>query len=177
MVLLHGVLDVYIDRAEHLPTTLKTQVRLPFACHHGGSGTQRQRFELFCACVRVSACVRHIRTQTPQPKSHTPKPKQITSVVKRIVCCGFGPATYGSCDPYVVLEVQGTRRLRSSVKSGETSPEWEERFEVHVADEAQKLRMVIKVRLLLSAAAAAAAALFLRCGVSCLAATAAPGLA
>jgi hypothetical protein len=94
MVLLHGVLDVFVDRAEHLPTTFKTQ----------------------CA-----------------------------SFVKRVLCCGAGPALYGSCDPYAVLELQGTRRLRTSVLAGATSPEWEERFEVFVADEVERVRMVVKV--------------------------------
>jgi hypothetical protein len=46
----------------------------------------------------------------------------------------------------VVLELQGTRRLRTSVMAGETSPHWDERFEVLVADEVQKLRIVVKVR-------------------------------
>lgn len=67
------------------------------------------------------------------------------SFVRRFVCCGFGPALYGSVDPYAVLEVGGTRRLRTSVKAGDTSPRWDERFDVLVADEAAQLRMVIKV--------------------------------
>ncbi|GBF94843.1 phospholipase D gamma [Raphidocelis subcapitata] len=93
MVLLHGVLNVYVERADHLPRTMRTQ---------------------------------------------------FSSLFKRWVCCGLGPALYGSLDPYAVLELQGTRRLRTSVTSGETSPEWRERFEVFVADEASKLRMVVK---------------------------------
>lgn len=60
------------------------------------------------------------------------------------MCCGHGPTLYGSCDPYAVLEVEGTRRLRTSVMPGETSPDWEERFEVFIADEAQTMRFVVK---------------------------------
>lgn len=70
---------------------------------------------------------------------------QAASVVKRYVCCGHGPALYGSCDPYAVLEVEGTRRLRTSIIQGNPNPEWEEQFRVYVADEAQKLRIVVKV--------------------------------
>lgn len=66
--------------------------------------------------------------------------------MKRLVCCGMGPALYGSLDPYCVLEIEGARRLRTSVVPGETSPEWRERFEVFVADEAEALRLVIKAR-------------------------------
>lgn len=62
------------------------------------------------------------------------------------MCCGLGPALYGSCDPYAVLELDGTRRLRTSVIPGDTSPEWEEQFEVYVADECTQMRIVIKVR-------------------------------
>jgi hypothetical protein len=71
---------------------------------------------------------------------------QCSSLIKRFLCCGLGPALYGSCDPYAVLELQGTRRLRTSVMGGETSPHWDERFEVLVADEVQKLRIVVKVQ-------------------------------
>lgn len=93
MVLLHGVLNIYVERAEHLPRSIRTQM---------------------------------------------------SSMVKRLVCCGMGPTLYGSCDPYAVLELDGTRRLRTSVKPGETSPEWEEQFEVYVADEAKEMRVVVK---------------------------------
>ena len=61
------------------------------------------------------------------------------------MCCGLGPTLYGSCDPYAVLELDGTRRLRTSVIPGDTSPEWEEQFEVYVADEVENMRVVIKV--------------------------------
>jgi C2 domain len=94
MVLLHGVLDVTVHEAQHLPTTLKTQA---------------------------------------------------TSIVKRFLCCNYGPQVYGSLDPYTVMDVGQTRRLRTRFISGTSNPEWNERHEVYVADEAEDIRFEVKV--------------------------------
>jgi hypothetical protein len=69
--------------------------------------------------------------------------------VKQYLFCGCsclsGGALVGSCDPYTVMKVGSTRRLRSTIVSGTTAPSWEERFEVQVADEADQLTFEIKV--------------------------------
>jgi hypothetical protein len=69
-----------------------------------------------------------------------------TSFMKRYVCCGMLPDVVGSCDPYCCMDVGSTRRLRSTIKVGQTSPEWYERFEVYVADEARTIEFSVKVR-------------------------------
>ena len=69
-----------------------------------------------------------------------------TSFLKRYVCCGMLPDIVGSCDPYCTMSVGDTTRLRSSIMVGSTSPEWNERSEVYVADEAKTIEFSVKVR-------------------------------
>lgn len=70
---------------------------------------------------------------------------QASGALKRIVCCGAGPQLLGSCDPYLCLDVGNTRRLRSSFCQSTHNPVWDERAEVYVADEAEELKIEVKV--------------------------------
>jgi hypothetical protein len=73
---------------------------------------------------------------------------QATGFVKRVLCCNQLPELAGSVDPYVCLDVGNTRRLRSSICQSTNDPVWNERVEVYVADEAEELRIEVKVRVL-----------------------------
>lgn len=68
-----------------------------------------------------------------------------SGAVKRVICCGAGPHLVGSCDPYLCLDVGPTRRLRSSFCNNTHNPVWNERARVYVADEAEELRLQVKV--------------------------------
>lgn len=76
---------------------------------------------------------------------------QAGGLVKRVLCCNAGPSLVGSCDPYLCLDVGKTRRLRSTIIQSTTNPEWNERAEVYVADEADTIKVEIKVRTPLAA--------------------------
>jgi len=70
---------------------------------------------------------------------------QAGGLVKKVLCCSAGPQLAGSCDPYLCLDVGKTRRLRSAIITSTTNPKWDERASVYLADEADTLKIEIKV--------------------------------
>lgn len=70
---------------------------------------------------------------------------QAVGCLKKYVCCGMLPDLAGSCDPYLRLNVGGTRRLHTRFIQSTQNPVWNERFEIFLADEADELKVEIKV--------------------------------
>lgn len=65
--------------------------------------------------------------------------------LKKYVCCGMLPELSGSCDPYLCLDVGSTRRLRTRIVAASQHPVWNEKHEVYLADEAEELKIEVKV--------------------------------
>eukprot|EP00879_Flechtneria_rotunda_P029307 GHRR01031655.1.p2 GENE.GHRR01031655.1~~GHRR01031655.1.p2 ORF type:complete len:100 (-),score=2.57 GHRR01031655.1:6-305(-) len=70
--------------------------------------------------------------------------------LKRCICCNAGPELIGSCDPYLCLDVGNTRRFRSSFVRSTHNPVWGECADICIADEADHLRVEVKVRTICS---------------------------
>lgn len=70
---------------------------------------------------------------------------QTVGFLKKWVCCGMLPELSGSCDPYLCLDVGNTRRLRTRFIPATHHPVWNEEHEVYVADEADEIKIEVKV--------------------------------
>lgn len=70
---------------------------------------------------------------------------QTVGFLKKYVCCGMLPDLAGSCDPYFCLDVGNTRRLRTRFIHSTHNPVWNEKHEVYLADEANEIKIEVKV--------------------------------